>query len=140
MFLGEFQHSLDAKGRVILPAKFRDRLSEGAVLSKGEDACLVVYTKEDFEMEGIEKMEQSKGDPERRHAARAFFAGACEFVPDRQGRVAVPAPLRKYSHLERDVTVIGVLSRIEIWDTERWRALESKGDATLAGDDPLTAN
>lgn len=138
MFLGEFQHSLDAKGRVILPAKFRDQLATGAFVAKGGDRCLFVYTAEEFKKVATEVREQSKQDVKRRQAARSFFAGAAEIVPDRQGRVAIPQQLREFAGLERDVVVAGVYSRIEIWDAARWRELERQGDDALTTADDLT--
>jgi MraZ protein len=138
MFLGEFQHSLDAKGRVILPAKFRDQLADGAFVAKGNDGCLFVYTAEEFEAVAADVREKSKLDATRRQAARSFFAGAAEIVPDKQGRVAIPQSLREYARLERDVVVAGVFSRIEIWDSARWRELERQGDEALTSDETLT--
>lgn len=136
MFLGEYQHSLDAKGRVILPAKFRDQLERGAYIAKG-DGCLFVYTTEEFESVAAQMREQAKQNRTRREAARTFFAGAIEIAPDKQGRVAIPQHLREYAALDRDVTVAGVFSRIEIWDSAAWRDRERTGDAALADTDEL---
>ncbi|MFZ4585441.1 MAG: division/cell wall cluster transcriptional repressor MraZ [Acidimicrobiia bacterium] len=137
MFLGEYQHSLDVKGRVILPAKFRDQLAAGAYVTKG-DQCLFVYTAEEFMSVAGDVREQAKLEPRRREAARSFFAGAAEVTPDKQGRVAIPTQLREYAALERDVTVVGVFSRIELWDSARWRAREAAGDQSLADVDALS--
>lgn len=137
MFLGEYQHSLDVKGRVILPAKFRDQLAEGAYVTKG-DSCLFVYTAEEFTSVASEAREKSKLGIREREAARSFFAGAAEVTPDKQGRVAIPPALREYAGLERDVTVAGVFSRIELWDTTRWREREAAGDRSLADVDALS--
>jgi MraZ protein len=132
MFLGEYQHSLDAKGRVILPAKYRDQLREGAVVTKGKDGCLGVYPAGRFGdvAERIEET-QRRGATELQ-AARAFFAGAIDVVPDKQGRVAIPQHLREYAGLQRDVTVVGQFSRVEIWDSQRWRDLDRAGDEVLS--------
>src|SRR5215471_6807044 len=113
MFLGEFQHSLDTKGRVILPAKYRDQLAEGAFVTKGRGGCLSVFTAEEFEEVAASIREQSRNSPKELNAARTFFGGASEIRPDRQGRVALPPNLREYAGLERDVTVVGLFSRIE---------------------------
>lgn len=136
MFLGEYQHSLDAKGRVILPARFRDQLERGAYIAKG-DGCLFVYTPEEFETVATQMREQAKLNRTRREAARTFFAGAIEVMPDKQGRVAIPQHLREYAHLDRDITVAGVFSRIEIWDSTTWRDREHTGDAALADTEEL---
>ena len=136
MFLGEYQHSLDAKGRVILPSKFRDQLERGAYITKG-DNCLFVYAPEEFENVAMQMREQAKQSRTRREAARTFFAGAIDIAPDKQGRVAIPQHLREYARLERDVVVAGVFSRIEIWDSAAWRDREQAGDATLADTDEL---
>src|ERR1043165_1058977 len=103
MFLGEHQHSLDAKGRVILPARFRDQLEGGAVMAKALDGCLAVYPDAEF-AEVARKLREARarGTPERQ-AARTFFAGAVEITPDKQGRVAIPPTLRDYAALDRDV-------------------------------------
>ena len=130
MFLGEFHHSLDEKGRVILPSKFRDPLSRGAIISKG-DGCLFIYTLEEFETVANEVREKAKLSPQAREAARSFFAGASDPTPDKQGRLTLPMPLRKYASLIKEVTVLGVYSRIEIWDDNTWNEKSLSGDATL---------
>ncbi len=137
MFLGEYQHSLDAKGRLILPAKFRDQLADGAFVTKGRDGCLFVYAQEEFQgvAEGVR--ERAREGEQQRQAARSFFAGATDVTPDRQGRIAIPQQLREFASLDRDVTVAGVFSRIELWDTNLWRERERLGEAALAGSSTL---
>jgi len=137
MFLGEFQHSLDAKGRMILPAKFRDQLAAGAIITKGRGRCLAVYTAEEFEDVASQVSEVAKRGARERDAARGFFSGASDVQLDKQGRVAIPQTLRAYAGLERDVVVVGVYSRIEIWDTQAWRELDQVGEAALAESDDL---
>ena len=137
MFLGEFQHSLDAKGRVILPAKYRYQLAGGAFVTKGRGGCLSVYTAEEFEKVADEVREASKRGAKELNAARAFFSGSDEIQPDKQGRVALPAKLREFAGLEREVVVAGVFSRIEIWNRERWQELEEVGGAALTESDDL---
>ena len=137
MFLGEFQHSLDTKGRVILPARYRDQLAEGAYVTKGKGGCLSVYTAEDFEVVASEVREQSKQGATQLNAARAFFSGAQEVRPDRQGRVALPQNLRDFAGLTREVVVAGVFSRIEIWDRDRWLELDRVGAQALTDSDDL---
>jgi len=137
MFLGEFQHCLDSKGRVILPARYRDQLAEGAYGTKGKGGCLSVYTAEDFEVVASEVREQSKQGAKQLNAACAFFSGAQEVRPDRQGRVALPQNLRDFAGLTREVVVAGVFSRIEIWDRDRWQELDRVGAQALTDSDDL---
>ena len=137
MFLGEFQHSLDTKGRVILPARYREQLAEGAYVTKGRGGCLSVFTPEDFEDVASQVREQSKRGARELNAARVFFSGAQEVKPDRQGRVALPQNLREYAGLAREVVVAGVFSRIEIWDRDRWLELDRVGAQALTDSDDL---
>ncbi len=133
MFLGQYQHSLDDKGRVILPAKFRSRLEGGAYMARGLDGCVCVYPDDEWERVSNNMRELATRGPQQRQAARTFFAGAAEIVPDRQGRVPVPAHLREFGglSLDRDVVVAGVLSRIEIWDAGRWVQREQEGEQVI---------
>ena len=131
MFLGEFQHTLDAKGRVILPARYREALEEGAVMTK-VDGALAVYPRNDWEEVARRIQERAREGGTQRQAARAYFAGAAEVTPDRQGRIAVPQQLRTYAGLERDVVVVGVFDRLEVWDAQRWRERLEEGDRSLS--------
>ena len=137
MFLGEFQHSLDAKGRVILPAEFRDQLAGGAVIARGLDGCLSVYPREEFETMAETVREKARRGERERRAARSFFAGAKPVAPHRQGRVAIPQNLREFAALGRDVMVVGVDFRIEIWDTSRWREQDDAGQHDIASAEGL---
>ncbi len=137
MFLGEFQHSLDTKGRVILPARYREQLAEGAYVTKGRGGCLSVFTPEDFEDVASQVRDQSKRGAKELNAARVFFSGALEVKPDKQGRVALPQNLREYAGLTREVVVAGVFSRIEIWDRDRWLELDRVGAQALTDSDDL---
>ncbi len=133
MFVGKFQHALDAKGRVILPAKFRPQLETGAYMARGLDGCLCVYPADEWERVASNMREVATRGPAQRQAARTFFAGAAPADPDRQGRVQVPAHLREFAGLspDREVVVAGVASRVEIWDAERWRASEIEGEQVI---------
>jgi MraZ protein len=131
MFLGEHQHSLDAKGRVILPARFRDQLEGGAVMAKALDGCLAIYPPEEFGRVAQNAREAAQRGASERQAARAFFTGAVEITPDKQGRVAVPQHLREFAGLTREVIVAGMYTRIEIWDAQRFRELDREGDASI---------
>lgn len=120
--MGEYQHTLDDKGRVIVPSKFREGLGETFVMTRGLDQCLFVYPRSEWEM--LES--KLKGLPMTRADARSFvrffFSGATECELDRQGRVVIPTLLREYAHLEKDIVVLGVSNRVEIWSRERWQA------------------
>lgn len=120
MFIGEYQHTIDPKGRVIMPAKFREGLGEKFVLTKGLDHCLFAYPNEEWGI--LEKKLRSLPltNKDARAFIRFFFAGACECELDKQGRILIPANLREYAGLERDVVIIGVSTRVEIWSKDRW--------------------
>jgi MraZ protein len=136
MFLGTFEHSLDAKGRVILPAKFRDALESGAFLAKSLDGCLSLYTAEEFDNVAQELQEKARRGAVERNAVRSFAAGATEATPDRQGRISIPLHLRQFAGLERDVVITGVLSRVEIWDAARWRSIDTAASQSLTSPEP----
>jgi MraZ protein len=131
MFLGTYEHSLDVKGRIILPAKFRDDLAAGGFVAKSLDGCLSLFTAEEFDKVAQDMQEKARrGGPER-NAIRSFAANAAEATPDRQGRITIPAHLRAFASLEREVVVAGALTRVEIWDATRWRELDSETDRAL---------
>lgn len=120
MFLGTYVPKLDEKGRVILPAKFREELSGGLVVTRGQDRCLYVFTPREFESI-VEKMRQAPvSSKQSRDFQRVFLSGASQELPDKQNRIMIPATLREFAGLERDLTVIGAGSRAEIWDTATW--------------------
>lgn len=136
VFLGEHQHTLDAKGRVILPARFRDRLSQGLVFVPSQDHCIDVYPRAAFERRVAELRGLPREDAGARGYLRMLLAGAHEEVPDGQGRVTIPPRLRSYAGLDKDLTINGADDRLEIWDRERWEAYLSgieEGFATLDG-------
>lgn len=120
MFIGEYQHTLDNKGRVIIPSKLRDDLGDNFIVTKGLDNCLFVYPSSEWKI--LE--EKLKGLPMTNRDARAFvrffFSGATECILDKQGRVLLPANLREHSKLVKDAVIIGVSTRIEIWSKEEW--------------------
>lgn len=132
-FLGEYQHSLDAKGRVILPVEFREPLASGAVLTRVLDGCLAVYSQGEFEQLAETVREKAREGARQRQAARAWFSSARAFVPDKQGRFAIPQPLREFAQLERDVMVLGVDNRVELWNPVRWRDVEADAQADIQG-------
>lgn len=126
MFLGEYQHTLDAKGRLSLPAKFRAAMSGSIVVAKGLDQCLYVYSPEEHERFLGRLTERGDFDPRFRGVRRFFAAGASPTEFDSAGRIGIPSVLREYAHLERDVAVIGNGDRVEIWDAKAWAAYNSK--------------
>ncbi|QEY33593.1 division/cell wall cluster transcriptional repressor MraZ [Caproiciproducens galactitolivorans] len=118
MLIGEYQHNIDTKGRVIVPARFREDLGEHFYITKGLDGCLFVLPPEEWAklQDKVKAMPISKA----RGLQRFFFSGAAEAEPDRQGRILIPQVLREHANLTKDVTFIGASSRAEIWDTGRW--------------------
>ena len=118
MLIGEYAHTIDAKGRVFVPARLREDLGERFILSKGLDNCLFVYSAEEWAAleSRIRALPLSKG----RQLQRFFFSGASEAEVDKQGRVLLPQNLRAYAGLERDAVIIGASTRAEIWDAKRW--------------------
>jgi len=123
MFLGEYTHTLDDKGRLTIPSKFRDELDHGVVITRGLDGCLFVFTHEDWQrLTDIlgEKLPFTQGSA--RQLTRFLFAGADDSVMDRQGRVLIPAYLREYAQLESEVVIAGANTRLELWNPDRWRA------------------
>lgn len=125
MFVGTHFPRLDEKGRLFLPARFRDDLVDGFVLTTGQEGCLFGYSRKEFVAMGESLNTGLSATEEERDFAREFFGSASDETPDRQGRVTIPAPLRDYAHLTRDVAVVGVSTRLEIWDAETWQRRRS---------------
>ena len=131
-FLGEHTHSLDAKGRIILPARYRQRLAVAYVTSE-QDGCLALWPPAEFHSRAREMKEHLRGGPDDRAMARAFFAGAEEANPDQQGRIAIPVHLREFARLEKEVALTGAYDHVEIWDAAAWREKMTAGELSLAG-------
>lgn len=135
MFLGTYEPKLDEKGRVILPAKYRDQLSDGLVITRGQEHCLYVFPIEEF----VAMQEQARQAPishrEARNYLRVFLSGAVDQQPDRQGRISVPANLRTYAGLDKDLAVIGAGNRVEIWDAATWNEFLAEQEAVFADRD-----
>lgn len=127
LFNDQFNHTLDAKGRLIIPTKYREALGDKFVVSKGMDDCLYIHANEDWQIFASKLTALPIIDDEVRDFARFFLAGATDVEVDKQGRILLPANLRKYAKLDKDVVLAGVGSRIEIWDQAAW---ESKEEAT----------
>jgi MraZ protein len=122
VFLGTHAPRLDDKGRIFLPAKFRDELAGGLVITKGQERCLYVWPLEEFGRLTESMRNAPVTAKPTRDYMRVLFAGASDEVPDRQGRVTIPPALRDYAGLARDCIVIGANTRVEIWDAQAWEA------------------
>jgi MraZ protein len=133
MFLGTHTPRLDEKGRLILPAKFRDELAGGVVITKGQERCLYVFPAAEFRRIAEQLQAQPMTHKAARSYGRVFFASAHDELPDKQGRVSIPGHLREYAGLDRDVVVIGASSRVEIWDTAAWEAYLAQSEDDFAG-------
>jgi MraZ protein len=122
VFLGEYEHTLDDKHRLTLPARYREAFSSGCVVTRGMDGCLFVFTKDEWER--FVDVRLGALDPfsqEARQISRFMFSGAAEAEPDKQGRIPLPPPLVKHASLAREVVVAGVRDHVEIWDRAAWR-------------------
>lgn len=133
MFLGRYAHSLDAKGRLAIPARFREALAEGVVVTRGIDRCLALYPMAAWRplAEKIDALPIA--DPDARNFRRMVFAEAAHLELDSQGRILLPPELRRYAGLEHEVYVVGVNTSIEIWSPERWDAVNALVDSDGAG-------
>lgn len=119
MFMGEYNHTIDDKGRIIVPSKFRESLGEEFVVTQGLDGCLFVYPNDEW-MNFVSQLKTLPGTKEARQLQRYFMAGAASCEVDKQGRILIPNKLRESAGLEKDIVFVGVLSKIEIWSKERW--------------------
>ncbi|GAA0460553.1 division/cell wall cluster transcriptional repressor MraZ [Alkalibacillus silvisoli] len=120
MFMGEYQHNIDTKGRLIVPAKFREGLGQTFVITRGLDKCLFAYPLDEWKQleEKLKKLPLTKKDA--RAFTRFFFSGAVECEIDKQGRINVPSPLLSYASLDKECVVIGVSNRVEVWAKDQW--------------------
>jgi MraZ protein len=121
VFIGTHDHSLDPKGRVILPRKFRDELGQDMVFTKGIERCLYVFPLTEFQAFADKLRSLPLTERPSRDFVRVFIAGASQESADAQGRVVIPQPLREYAGLTKDIVVVGQLSRVEIWDRTEWQ-------------------
>ena len=129
MFIGEFSHNVDEKGRVAIPAKFRGKISGGAIITRGLDKCLFVFTKTDWEKLAGKLIELPLAQANSRAFVRLMLSGASDVKLDIQGRILVPDYLRKYASVKKAVKVIGVYNRMEVWDEKNWEAYKSKTES-----------
>jgi MraZ protein len=131
LLIGEYQHSLDSKSRLSFPSKLRESLGERFFITKGLDGCLAVYS--EAEWQALEDRFRGLTNKEGRALQRYFFSGAAELEPDKQGRILIPANLREFAGLERDVMIIGASVRAEIWDRQKWLENQTLTDDDVVG-------
>ena len=120
MFMGEYSHSIDAKGRLIIPAKFREQLGDTFIVTKGLDGCLFIYSNEDWKAFEEKLLQLPLTNTNARKFTRFLLGGAIQAEADRQGRILLPPKQRESAGLTKDVVLVGVGNRIEIWDEQRW--------------------
>ena len=132
MFFGTYTPKLDDKGRLFLPAKFRDELAEGLVVTRGQERCLYVWSMAEFGKLTERLREAPVTNKATRDYVRMFFAGASNETPDKQGRITVPPMLRDYASLQRDCIVIGAMNRVEIWDATSWQTYSDEQEQAFA--------
>lgn len=129
VFLGEFQHSVDQKGRLAIPAKFREELADGAVVTRGLDKCLVIYPRGEWETLAEKVSQLPQTQPNVRTLSRLLFSGAVDLSLDSQGRTILPQYLREYAGITANVAVIGLYQRIEVWCLKEWNAVKTTTEA-----------
>lgn len=126
MFIGEFTHTIDAKGRVAIPFRFRRGLGKGAVITKSTDACLVIYPKDEWEAVASKLTNLPMFDQKAKALSRFIFSSAVDVEFDRQGRALLPGYLRVYGKLTKQVVIAGVYNKIELWDEKIWQLEQKK--------------
>jgi len=137
-FWGTHGHTLDAKGRIILPSKFREPFLGGAFLTKLPEGCLGVWTPLEFERRTAAMLEKGRQGQAQRNVARVWAAGAFDGAPDGQGRIAIPPQLRSYAQLDADVVVNGAINHLELWNARKWDEIDAEGSQfLLSGTDAL---
>ena len=129
MFMGEFDHTTDPKGRLIVPSKFREELGDTFVVTKGLDGCLLAYAKPEWDRVTTGLRELSLVTKNGRQFIRFFFAGAAEIEMDKQGRILIPEKLREFAGITKDVVSVGADNKLEIWSKDRYEGLETPSDA-----------
>lgn len=131
MFIGEYQHSIDVKKRLALPAKFRKELGKSVIITRGFENCLVVYTKEQWKRVMEELNNLSTGRAEARKFTRAILGGAAEVSLDKLGRVLIPDYLKEYAGLKKNVIVCGLSNKLEVWDSGKWETYRKKAELDI---------
>ena len=138
MFLGTHSPRLDEKGRLILPAKFREELAGGLVLTRGQERCIYVFSQKEFERVHEQMREAPLSSRQARDYIRVFLSGASDEVPDKQGRITIPPALRAYAGLGRELAVIGAGTRAEIWDATAWQTYLEEQETAFSETDEDT--
>ena len=133
MFMGEYNHGLDAKGRIIVPAKFRESLGNEFVVTMGLDGCLFVYPNDEWSR-FVNDLKALPGSKEARQLQRYFMAGAVSCEVDKQGRILIPQKLREHAGLEKEIVFVGVVNKIEVWSKERWDANNTFDNMDMAAE------
>lgn len=127
MFMGQYEHSIDAKGRIIIPAKYREDLGESFVVTRGLDGCLFLYPQSEWQ-NFVEKLQGLPSSQNTRKMQRQFLSKAMEVVLDKQGRILIPSLLREIAALEKEVVFVGMMNRVEVWDKNRLKQQELQED------------
>lgn len=132
MFIGEYQHSIDEKGRIAVPAKFRKALEKGAVVTRGLDNCLFLYPAKEWELQATEIAKLSIAKADSRAFNRHMLSGAMEVEIDKQGRMVIPDYLRRFAGITKKTVVTGLYNRVEIWDAEKWKIYQQTTESQSA--------
>lgn len=131
MFMGEFHHTVDNKGRLIIPSRVREDLGDQFIVTRGLEKCLFIYPKDEWN-NIIQKYKQLPDTKDRRYFMRIFLSGATICELDKQGRINIPIPLLEYASLEKDCIIIGVDDRLEVWSKERWDTFITENEENLS--------
>ncbi len=134
-FVGRYEHSLDTKGRVILPAKFHAEFERGGYLAQHTEGCLALWTPSEFDRQMVAMVERAESGRSNRNRARVWASSSHEVEIDRQGRMAIPARLRAFASLENEVLVHGALDRVELWNPSTWAEKVQPEESWLLGDE-----
>lgn len=129
LFIGEYQHGMDLKGRIFVPSKFREELGDCFIITKGINGCLFIYSQEEWTSFSQKLRTLPLTNREAQAFIRLFFAGASECDVDKQGRILIPTNLREYAKLDKDISIIGVFSRVEIWSKDSWEDYSNNSSA-----------
>jgi len=129
LFIGEYQHGMDLKGRISVPSKFREELGDCFIITKGINGCLFIYSQEEWTSFSQKLRTLPLTNREAQAFIRLFFAGASECDVDKQGRILIPTNLREYAKLDKDISIIGVFSRVEIWSKDSWEDYSNNSSA-----------
>lgn len=137
MFIGEYNHTIDAKGRMAVPIKMRGKLSDGAVVTRGVDTCLFIYPKIEWDTLAAKLANLPLTDTKARAFVRLMLSGAMDVEFDKQGRILLPAYLRSYAGLKKEAIIVGLYNRLEIWDDKKWQEFKDK---TAENEEDITSH